>query len=210
MIPAVSLSSARAPADPCCTAEPTWQDEFLGMLAQIRCYARFAFRDLPVEARDEVIQEVVCNACQAFARLAEQGRTAVAGPLTLARYAIRQYRAGRRVGQRLNIKDVTSPYCQCRKSVQVESLCREDSERSAWEEILVEDASVTPAELAASRIDYSAFLTTLDRRRRRIAEILSAGETTQRAAKRFRVCPARISQFRRELQAAWNRFVGDA
>ncbi|HUQ70502.1 MAG TPA: hypothetical protein VM165_13305, partial [Planctomycetaceae bacterium] len=88
-------------------------------------------------------------------------------------------------------------------------LYQPDVENGTWEEILVEDASVTPADLAASRIDYAAFLATLDRRRRRIAETLSTGETTKRAAKRFRVCPARISQFRRELHQAWDRFVGN-
>ncbi|HUQ69392.1 MAG TPA: hypothetical protein VM165_07715 [Planctomycetaceae bacterium] len=207
----LTVSPSRPPSDPGLrgTAPSDWQKAFVEMLPEIRDHAHYAFRQLPFDLREEAIQEVVCNACQAYARLAERGRTAVAAPITLARYAIRQHRVGRRVGQSLNSKDITSPYCQCRRHVQVESLCRPDIENGTWEQILVEDASVTPADLAASRIDYAAFLATLDRRRRRIAETLSTGETTKRAAKRFRVCPARISQFRRELQQAWNSFVGD-
>ena len=40
-------------------------------------------------------------------------------------------------------------------------------------------------------------------------EALATGETTKKAAKRFRVTPGRISQLRRELQQNWQDFQGE-
>jgi hypothetical protein len=42
----------------------------------------------------------------------------------------------------------------------------------------------------------------------KIASWLAMGETTKKAAKRFRVSPGRISQLRRELQQDWDDFQG--
>jgi hypothetical protein len=44
---------------------------------------------------------------------------------------------------------------------------------------------------------------------RRIATFLGNGETTTAASKRFRLSQGRISQIRRELFLAWQRFQGD-
>ncbi len=158
------------------------------------------------EARDEALQEVVCNACVAYARLAEQGRTGVASPTSLARYGASRYRMGCRVGGILNINEVCSTYCQRRKGVQVRSLTRWDQDDCAWKELLVEDRHATPADLAASRIDFAAFMASLGARTRRIAELLAIGETTSRVAELVGVTAGRISQLRRELQAAWEAF----
>ena len=60
----------------CCKKNPpTWQGSFEVMLPAIETYARIAFRHLNAEAREEAIQETVCNACQAYARLVELGKT---------------------------------------------------------------------------------------------------------------------------------------
>jgi hypothetical protein len=64
--------------------------------------------------------------------------------------------------------------------------------------------------LAASRIDYPAFLATLSRRDRRIAEMLATGEATTRVAELFGLSLGRVSQLRRELKAAWEAFHGES
>ena len=76
--------------------------------------------------------------------------------------------------------------------------------------MLVEDKHAGPAETAASRIDFADWLRLLPERSRRIAETLATGETTKKAAKRFRVTPGRISQLRRELQQNWQDFQGES
>ena len=179
------------------------------MLPVIVMHARFVFQHRDPEARDEAVQEVVANACAAFARLAERGCTSVARPFVLAWYAIRQLREGRRVGNKLNIRDVTSPYCQQRRGITIERLDRYDREEDCWNEVLVEDRNATPADLAATRIDFPAWLETLSRRDRKIALKLAVGETTSDTARQFRLSEARISQLRRELKLAWDAFQGE-
>jgi hypothetical protein len=92
------------------------------MLPKITEHARFHFRHLFSDRREEAVQEVVCNCCLAYARLVEQGRAESATWSSLAKYAVAQLRTGRRVGTSLNIKDISSPYCQQRKQVSVRSL----------------------------------------------------------------------------------------
>src|SRR5207302_1317872 len=91
-------------------------------------HARIAFRNLKPEARAEAVQEVLCNCCQAYARLVQLGKTDVAYANVLARYGIKQTRDHRKVGGNLNVRDVMSPYCRARKGVVVERLDRFDEE----------------------------------------------------------------------------------
>lgn len=68
---------------------------------------RFAFRDLRTEKRAEAVTEATANAAVVYERLFQPGKVDVAYPSALARFATAQYRAGRRVGARLNVNDVT-------------------------------------------------------------------------------------------------------
>ena len=128
----------------------------------------------------------------------------------LARYAVAQIRDGRRVGSKSNVRDVSSPYAQMRKGFQVERLDRYDKTDGQWQEILVEDKHAGPADIAASRIDFPAWLSTLKSRDRRIAMKLATGETTGNVAKVFCLSAGRVSQLRCELRKDWEQFHGDA
>jgi FixJ family two-component response regulator len=74
---------------------------------------------------------------------------------------------------------------------------------------VVEDRHATPADVAATRIDFADWLQTLSRRYRRIAETLATGEGTGTVARRFRLSPSRISQLRHEYYESWKRFQGE-
>ena len=56
------------------------------------------------------------------------------------------------------------------------------------------DKTCTPAELAASRIDVTAWFDSAQTEIRRIAEFLAAGQTTTAASRKFKVSAGRISQ----------------
>jgi hypothetical protein len=183
-----------------------WHGTFLAMLPAIRTHARIAFRYLDAEAREEAVQDVVCNACVATARLAELGKLDLAYPSVLARYGVAQVNDGRKVGGRLNCKDVLAPYCQRKKNLAVERLDRFDKDTGEWVEAIVEDSRTPVPEQAAFRCDFPAWLATLPRRDRRIAEFLALGNRTSEAARRFRVSQGRISQLRRELAESWRQF----
>ena len=187
----------------------TWHAGFLAMLPIIRNYARGAFSRLNPDLRQDLIQEVIANALVAYVRLYQKGRVALAYPTVVARFGIAQVRDNRRVGTKLNIKDVLSPYCQAKKHVIVERLDKFDDVENQWAEAVVEDKTAGPADIARTRIDFSDWLDTLKRRDRRIALKLAEGEKTSDVAKRFKVSEGRVSQLRRELAASWRRFVGD-
>jgi hypothetical protein len=180
------------------------------MLPAIRRQAGIAFRHLPSEFRDDAVQEVMANATVAYARLAELGRTSVAYPSVLARYGIAQYKAGRRVGNRLNIRDALSPYAQQRKRFRVESLDRFDEEENQWREAVVEDTRSSPVpETVAFRVDFADWLSSLPRRDRRIAESLAIGNRTGEVGKRFDVTAGRVSQLRQQFKTSWTEFHGE-
>jgi len=89
--------------------------------------------------------------------------------LTTNRYAIRQYRIGRRLGTTVCIIDVTSPVCRYERGVQVKSLDKFNVTKDGWREVLIEDKRSGPADTAAARIDTSAWLRPLPRRDRKVA-----------------------------------------
>ncbi|HEV2969323.1 MAG TPA: hypothetical protein VGY55_04975 [Pirellulales bacterium] len=188
---------------------PAWHGDFLKMMPAIRRQAQISFRKAPPELRGELVAEVVANCLAAYARLLELGKQHVAFPSALGRYAVAQVRAGRRVGNRLRVREVLSNYAQHRKGFSVERLDYFDEEENCWREIIVEDKRATPAEVAAFRLDFLAWLKLLPQRRRKIALTLAAGETTLSAAKQFGVAPSRISQLRKWFQLSWERFQGD-
>jgi hypothetical protein len=182
---------------------------FESLLPAIRRQARHAFRRLPRELREELIAEAVAQAYCAFRRLVERGHGERAFATPLARFAVRHVRAGRRVGTPLNKHDVSSYYGQRAHGMHLERLDRCLPHERSWLEIAVEDRAAGPAETAAFRLDFEAWLSTLGRQRRRIALALARGEATGTAARRFDLSPARISQLRRELRDHWRRFQGE-
>jgi hypothetical protein len=185
---------------------PAWHEPFLVMLPAIVRHASISFTDHPYQTRKELVQEAVANCLVAYVRLVELGKQDIAYPTVLAMYAVRQIREGRRVGTKMNVKDVSSTYCQLTKGVQLKRLDHFDHDSAEWMEIVVEDGQATPADIAATRIDFAAWLDTLPRRERRIAEELATGETTNIAANKFNVSAGRISQLRRRLMKSWDSF----
>jgi hypothetical protein len=189
-------------------ATPSWHQPFVQMLPAIQRHARIAFRHLDAEARAEAEQEVTANALLAFVRLVELGKADLAYATPLAMYGVRQFRAGRRVGGKLNVRDISSRHCQRVKGVQVGRLDHFDEAEGQWKEILLEDRRAGPAETACCRIDFAAWLRSLSHRNRKIATTLATGESTGVTAKRFNVSSGRISQLRRELKESWEAFQG--
>src|ERR1700694_886240 len=97
------------------STKPDSHAAFVAMLPAIRRTAQISFRKVRPELRDELIEEVIANAFCGFARLVERGQADRALPSPLARFAIAQVRVGRRVGNRLCVRDVMSGYAQFQK-----------------------------------------------------------------------------------------------
>jgi DNA-binding NarL/FixJ family response regulator len=184
---------------------PSWHAPFLAMLPAIRRRALWASRGMPAEAREDLVQEVIDNSLIAYVRLAERGKAEFARPGPLSRYALAQFRVGRFVAQRLNNRDVSAPYAQRRRGLRSRPLEGD----GGWAEALVADKRATPAELAASRLDFAAWLGVLPRREQRIALALAAGSRTSEVARQFGLTAGRVSQLRRWFRAHWEDFQSD-
>jgi hypothetical protein len=187
----------------------SWQERFLQLLPRVRAQAQSRFGRLAPEAREDAVAEVIASALVSYARLVALGQEDRAYATPLARYAVAQFRVGRRVAVQLNGCDVLSDYCVRKKGLSVERLDRFDNQSRDWKELIVEDGRSTPAEVAATRLDFGAWLESLPKRTRRMAEVLATGETTGRVAAMFDLSASRVSQLRRELHDAWRVFQGE-
>jgi len=183
-------------------------DRFLQFLPTIREQAEYAFRRVPFEAREELVQEVVAMAYRMFHRLAMKGKMKLAYPTPLAQFSIRNVRAGRRIGSPRNKHDVISRSVPARNGVAIKPLDRFNPRTGRWREVLVEDRTAGPAEIAAARIDWAAWLRSMSRRQRAIASLLARGETTGAVARKYRISAGRISQLRTWFRANWEQFHG--
>jgi hypothetical protein len=181
----------------------TQDDErFLQMIPAIERFARIAFRGLQQHDLEEAISEVVCDAFCAFRRLTELGKQDLAFATPLARFGVARFRSGRRIGNRMSSRDVTSDVAQRRQGFVVES-------QSCWLEILADKKSTPVPEQVAFRLDFSAWLKVLKRHNRKLAMFLALGNKTSEAAQRFGVSLARVSQVRRQLKISWEEFQGE-
>ena len=191
-------------------AEGGWQETFLELLPEIEQPLSYAFRYLRGDNRDEAIQEGIANSAVAYARLFDQGRADVCSAASLASFAAGHVKTGRQVGCRLNVDDPMSRHAQLNKGIQVDRLDQYISKTDEWIQVMVEDRRTSVPDRVAFRIDVPAWLTTLSRKARSVAEDLAMGHLTGETAKKHNLSPSRISQLRRELYDSWNAFCEDA
>jgi hypothetical protein len=186
-----------------------WKQRFLAMLPCVLRFLGMAFRMLPPEAKSEAVQEGVVNSFFAYSQLVKRGKENLAFGSVLARFAVSQIRAGRRVGGRLNVQDISSAYAQKRKRFRLERLDRFDPTEGCWKEAVVEDYRTPVADQACFRIDFLKWLESLPPRDRKIAAALADGNRTTDVARRFGFTPGRVSQLRRKFERSWLEFHGE-
>jgi hypothetical protein len=197
---------------------------FLSLLPRIQTHARIRFHHLRCPGRrDDAVAEVVAIAWKWYLRLLQQGKDIDGFVTAFADYAVRHVRSGRGLCGHVKSQDVCSPSAQRRHDFEVEALdcsTRRDfgafyadpqgqDYQDAYEDRLKDNSVTTPADQAAFRIDYPAWLTRLGVRNREIAEDMTLELGTLELADKHRVSPGRISQLRREFHADWQHFCGE-
>ena len=193
--------------------------QFEAALPAITSAARYAFRRRRPQDRDEAVAEARACAWMAWRGLVDRGKDPVAvGVSGIAGYAVRHVINGRRIGHRgggRGSMDVFHFRAQAALGFRVVGLGRE-AERGpgpgpdAWKEWLACDNRVGPADEAAFRIDFAAWLDSLPERRRRVAELLAEGHETGVVARMLGVTPGAISQARTWLAESWRRYQSEA
>jgi hypothetical protein len=158
-----------------------------------------------------------------FLRLAQRGKDAARFVGTLARYAARAVRCGRRLRGSESLRDILSRQAQKRHGFTVGSLpistrvAMDDiyavpggqRELDEYEERLADNAMTPPPDAAAFRIDFPVFLNDLSDRDRKMAAMLSLGHTVKHVAREFGITPARVTQLRVDWCRDWYRRHGE-
>jgi hypothetical protein len=198
--------------------------EFLQIMPRIETHALIYFRHLKCPGRRaDAVAEAVALSWRWFLRVTEQGKDVNEFVSTLANYAVRHVRSGRRLCGQERARDALSALAGQRHHFKVEPLAlstRRDHETlyadphgqdelDAFEGRLSDNAVTPPPDAAAFRIDYPAWLSRLGARHREIVADMTLDLGTGELARKYRVSPARISQLRREFCQDWRRFHGE-
>jgi len=171
-----------------------WQSEFLQLLPAIERYANFALRDLDYESKQDGICDVIAKAMQGFRRLYDKGKQDYAHASTLARFAIAQYRDGRRFGTSISSCDVmvkSSPF-ERDMGLAIDHYCDSEADPVFGQVALMHD--------------FQLWMKRHSSRDRRIIYMFLLGYTTTDVSKRFNLSCARVSQLRKQFAGSWFNF----
>jgi hypothetical protein len=141
---------------------------FLTIWPRIERHGHIYFRHLRCpHQKADAIAEMVALSWSWYVRLAQRGKDATRFPSTLATFAARAVRAGRRVCGQEPAKDVLSPTGQRRHHFAVERLPDiSPLSSNSLTEALCDNTQTPPPEQAAFRLDFPAWLRTRSERGR--------------------------------------------
>src|SRR5262249_23702635 len=154
------------------------------------------------------IAETIALSWAWYRRLIRKGKDVTKFVATLARYAARAVRCGRRLTGQEKAKDVLSSLAQRRHGFTVASLpastcksfekiyatVRGQEDMDGWEERLQENTVTPVPDQVSFRLAYPQFVRSLGRRDRRMAHFLSLGNSAKETARRFNMSPGRVTQ----------------
>jgi hypothetical protein len=184
------------------------QQRFLQALPRIQLHAKISSRHIKCShKRQDFISEVVGLCWKWWQRLVERGKKPWSFVSTLASFATKAVRSGRRVCGQLKPRDVHSERAQQRHSFCLTKLpdmaTLSDNPLS---QALIDNTQTPPDEQAMFRLDFASWLRSLSRRDKALATDMGMGEGTMNLAQRYGLSPSRISQKRGLFQQDWQRF----
>jgi hypothetical protein len=196
------------------------QHDFTTHLPAVENAVRWAFRHwrgLRQQDYEEALAEARAAAWSAWCGLLSRGKDPVqVGVHAIANNAVRYVLHGRKVANRSGGRGAMDVYhrkAQAACGFKITSLDGNGQPAgkttSGWREWIVSDNRCTPAAEAAFRLDFSAWLASLPRRRRLTAELLAQGYGTLEVARAVGISAAAVSQARSWLAESWRRFQGE-
>ena len=168
-------------------------------LPEIESRARMLLSDHSPEALHEGIQEVTAQSWRIFLAACRSGKDGCVTPYTLAVYAHRKYRSGRRVAA-TGRADAMSERSRVRGKVCLVGI---DGAQHAF--LHVRRHSQDPSEAVRWRLDLAAVIQCLDERQRLVLALTAAGWKTGEIAAQIGVSPPRVVQIQDKIGEAFNR-----
>jgi hypothetical protein len=183
-------------------------------LGRIDAVLRHHFRAWPRARRQDAIDDARAYTWLAWAGLLARGKDPVqVGVVAIALNACRAVRNGRSVGSARSVgrgaMDIHHPKVRHATGLRVVSLEElGGGSPGRWQDWLTASDRYSPADEAAIRIDFDAWLAQLPTNRRRVAELLAQGLGTGEVARRIGVTSSAVSPARDWLARSWGRFQG--
>lgn len=184
---------------------------FLSILGRVRLHAKIYFRHVKCwHTREDRIAETIDLCWKWFVTLAKRGKDAREFASTLATYAAKAVKSGRRLCGQLKSKDVLSERAQQRHGFYVGKLPDFStlSENPLAEALTDNTRSDVPTQVHF-RLDFPAWLKTRTVRDRRIIADMLLSLRTKELAQKHGTSQSRISQLRREYMEDWHCFTDD-
>ena len=144
----------------------TTQEQFTATLSAVEDAARYVFRRMRWQDREEAVAEARAAAWSAWHGLIRKGKDPVkVGVTGIANNAIRYVRNGRRVGNTTCGRGAMDVFRKAQKARDFKVVSLDSNDQfipgslvGTWKEWLVADRRVTPADEAAFKVDFSAWL----------------------------------------------------
>jgi hypothetical protein len=181
------------------------------LLPRIELHGSIFFRFLRCpHRREDALQEMRALAWKWYVAAVARGKDPARFVTTLATYAARHVRSGRKLcGQEPN-RDVLSPLAGRKHAFVVTKLPNcETWPANPLIDALTDNTRSPVPEQVMFRSDFRGWLNTLSDRDRRVVEDLMLGERTLDVARRHGLSPGRISQLRRAFLKRWQTFCGE-
>ena len=150
----------------------------------------------------------IAHAFVSFLRVRAQGKDPSTFPSAIATYSTLAAFNGRRIEGGSTSRDALDPASRRRRGHVVYELFALAA--NGWWRDAIADPRVSVADQAAFNLDFPAWLATLSAAKRKATELFARGYTTNAVARLLRLCPARVSQLRRELAVSWAVFHGES
>ena len=152
-------------------------------LSAVEDAARYAFRRRRRQDREEAVAEARAAAWSAWHGLIRKGKDPLAVGVTgIANNAIRYVRNGRRVGNTSCGPGAMDVFRKAQKARDFKVVSLDSNDQfipgslvGTWKEWLACDHRVGPADAAAFRVDFAAWLAGLPEKKRQVAELLAEG-----------------------------------
>jgi hypothetical protein len=156
-------------------------------------YKLKSMKVLCADDQNEAVADCLALAMTEFARATRNGHDCTA--TSIVRYAMRQYRAGRRVGQASRRPEITA---------------RMPKQRALFFDDVAGDSRGNPADIAAFAIDYAEWHSHLIGAPLQVCDLLGDGYRPSDVADLVALSRGRVSQMRGELALSWDDFQGGA
>jgi hypothetical protein len=189
-------------------AQEALHEGFLTLLPRIVVHARICFRHVKCpHQKEDAIAEAIALAWRWYLRLAERGKDAAGFPSTLAVFAVRRVRGGRRLCSKEKSKDVLTRSAQVRNAFTVAPLPTASRlGDNVFDEALKDNMQTPVPDQVSFRCDFPSWQGTRSDRDRRLINDLMIGGRTGEVARKHGLSAARVAQLRREFHADWEQF----